>query len=63
MGVAAVIGFHDPKLCRTVGQRVSDLPKLNGVDNLVVRYSSGFPRDIAVRNRVGVFFGCRCLNQ
>ena len=58
--VASVGGFHDPELCRTIGQRVGDLAKLNGMDNLIMRYSSGSTGDIAIRHRIGIFFRCRC---
>ena len=58
VGMAAVIGFHDPKLCGAVSQRVGDLPKLDGVNNLVMRYGSSLPRNIAVRHGVGIIVGC-----
>ena len=59
LGVAMVICFNNPELCRTVGQRVGDLAELNGVDDLVMGYCSGSTRDITVGHRISVFFRYR----
>ena len=60
MSMTLMIGFHDPKFRRTVGQWVSNLPEFDGMNSFFMGYSSGFSRDISVGHRVGLVIRRRC---
>ena len=63
MGVTSMIGFHNPKFCGTVSQRVRDLPEFNCVNNFVMGNGSSFTRDISVGHRVSLFIRRGCHGQ
>ena len=60
MSMTPMIGFHNPKFRRTVGQWVSNFPEFDGVNSFIMGYSSGLSRDISVGHRVRLAIRRRC---